>query len=90
MDLAQAARMIEMQMGAQDGIDAFRRETRCRQVLEECRLEVAENIVLALAIRPDAGIDHHALATGAQHEGLEGNIGNIGESRMFAGCTGCS
>ncbi len=67
------ADMIEVQMRAQHAADGFRGKARSGEVLQEARLQVAEDIVLALPVRPDAGIDHDAPAPGAQHERLEGD-----------------
>src|SRR5215475_5548038 len=66
--------MIEMQVGAQHCIDARGRKSRRGKILEEGRVEVAEDGIFALAIPTNAGIDHHVLATGAQRERLEGNL----------------
>ena len=65
------AHVIKVQMCAEDGVDASCRKARSRQIREECSLQIAEHIVLTLAIGADAGVDHYALPARSQHEGLE-------------------
>ena len=55
------ADMIDMEMGAEHDIEAFAREARAFEVLEEGGLEVRHHLHCALLVIADAGVDHDPL-----------------------------
>src|SRR5579862_1650299 len=59
------AHMIEMHVAAQNFCNRVRRVSGTRQVLDERALHIAEYRELALAIVPDARVDHDLLVSGA-------------------------
>ncbi len=65
------AAVVQVQVGADHRVDAVRRIARIGQVLEEGPGQVREDVVFALAVIADAGVDHDPPAPGGHDEGLE-------------------